>query len=61
MKFNTTGDQLVIYAGDFVEVIQLQVKKETQVSFTQVLTVKDCSLRCPIRGACIFKATLRQE
>ena len=32
MKFNTTGDQLVIYAKDFVEVIQLQVKKETQVS-----------------------------
>ena len=44
MKFDTTGDQLVIYAGDFVEVIQLQVKKETQVSCSQVLTVKDCSL-----------------
>ena len=32
MKFNTAGDQLVIYTRDFVEVIQLQVKKETQVS-----------------------------
>ena len=60
MKFNTTGDQLVIYARDFVEVIQLQVKKETQVSCSQVLTVKDCSL-WPILVAWIFKTTLRQE
>ena len=43
MKFNTTGDQLVIYARDFVEVIQLQVKKETQVSYSQALTVTDGS------------------
>ena len=34
MKFNTAGDQLVIYTRDFVEVIQLQVKKETQVSYS---------------------------
>ena len=41
MKFNTTGDQLVIYARDFVEVIQLQVKKETQVSYSEALNVND--------------------